>query len=80
MAGQNGPDIRIRFPTLRGRLYDVQTTTNIMGDLSWQTRTTITAETYSAEATLPAPTNNAPLNYRLKFRIGGSGDPGEDGI
>lgn len=80
MAGQAGPDIRIRFPTLRGRMYDVQTSTNIVDPLSWQTRTTITASVYSAEALIPAPTNNTPLNYRLRFRVGGSADPDGDGI
>ncbi len=80
MAGQQGPDLRIRFPTLRGRMYDVQTSTNIVNPNSWRTRTTITAQVYSAEALIPAPTNNVPLNYRVRFRIGGSSDPGGDGI
>lgn len=80
VAGHSGPDVRIRFPALRGRLYDVQVSTNIMNNVSWRTHTTITAQTYSAEATLSAPTNNAPLNYRLKLRVGGSSDPDGDGI
>ncbi len=71
MAGQDGPNLRVQFPTLRGRLYDVQTSTNIVSALSWQTLTTITAQTYSAEVTLPAPENGAPLNYRLRFRPSG---------